>query len=159
MSQKSEHFRHCEICDLDIIPKQFHAHLRTLSHKKKAKMSEENENFEIFKHCEICDLEIIPKQFHAHLRTLSHKKKAFEFFSSEVQIMKSAFEKRIVLFRIKPSENYSVIIEPDVFLDKIKSKFIMCIKYGLKEHDNIKCNFELYGAFYKPICKLIFIEN
>jgi hypothetical protein len=100
-------------------------------------------------HCYTCDKSFESKFFFAHVRTLAHKKKAFKVYSIPgVEVIKTAFGRRVVLYRV-PSLDPSIIDIADFFIHA-KERVCEVIKQSILELGAAKVNFEVFATFFKP---------
>lgn len=110
--------------------------------------------------CDKCNKKILMSNYSSHLRSLVHKRNCIEPYSvsdSCVEIISSAFKKRIVSYRLRTSnDDVTLPISTDAkilveaFIGTMRQKIINLIKEKLKEHVAVKVNFELFGLFAKP---------
>lgn len=108
--------------------------------------NEDNNNIE----CDKCRIEILRKEYRYHLRTNLHKSNCLlktEF--DNIDIITTAFKKRIVTYRLNPSQNFEYIT-PETFLSDNKSNILHLFSISLKKHNCIKVNFELFVYFNLP---------
>jgi len=67
--------------------------------------------------------------------------------SSEVQIIKCAFQNRIISYKISPISFYVNVVD---FFKEIMEKITSLLEYGLGQHTCIKFNLELFGVYLNP---------
>lgn len=117
-----------------------------MSTTKKIKLSSEI-------HCEVCDTTVSNKNYSAHLKSIAHKNKCSQPIGSGVNIIASAFNNRIVSYRITghvspTTSKVDILIEE--FINSIKDQIINIIKEKIEEYSIVKVNFELFASFIKP---------
>lgn len=98
---------------------------------------------EIF--CQPCQKNCSARAWSSHLRSNLHKENTSSKREDGVDIINSAFQERIVSYRVRALEFYINIV---LFLNDYTPKIIRLIKYELEKHHCIKLNLELYGFYY-----------
>lgn len=95
--------------------------------------------------CTVCNTTVERSHWLGHLRSTSHKNKNISQFCEGIEKINSAFRNRIATFRIMdPDENNCSI---ELFFNNIRDKIKMLIDMTLKDHTNLKINFEYYALF------------
>lgn len=104
--------------------------------------------------CETCNKYIASSNYSSHLRSLAHKQKCITSGDIPgVQIISSAFQKRIVSYRLTV-ENAPFSLDTAILIEQLikalKMKIEKLIKEKLYVHHSLKVNFELFASFIKP---------
>lgn len=95
--------------------------------------------------CKNCHIEIPKNEYQYHLKTNLHKSNAILKTDDEyVDIIATAFKKRIITYKLNPSREY---LTPEDFLVDYQNKILKLIKDCLNKHNCIKINFELFAYF------------
>ncbi|XP_074026512.1 uncharacterized protein [Leptinotarsa decemlineata] len=94
--------------------------------------------------CNCCNVMIPLTQVNSHNRTLQHKNNTCVQFSDGVQIIKSAFKRRIATYRVQSS-----IVSTDymLFFNEIRQKVIELLESAIRVHKIIKVNMEVFGSY------------
>ncbi|KAJ8983456.1 hypothetical protein NQ317_013331 [Molorchus minor] len=98
-------------------------------------------------HCDKCHVDIETDAWNSHLRTNIHKANSCTIFEDGVEIMKSAFKRRIISYKIT-SSTFHVDIKK--FRDEIKERVLKLIQMEQIKHKLIKLNFELFSFYHLP---------
>ena len=111
-----------------------------------------NYNFCIYfseeeKYCELCRKFIKSRLWASHLRTNIHKNHGTITKRKGVEIVKSAFQERIISYRIL-ADGFFINIQK--FLDTILPQVISLIEEELQKHTCVKVNLELFGLYLNP---------
>ena len=99
--------------------------------------------------CEDCKIEVNKRHLNAHLKTLFHKKHCIVSLKSNIELIKTAFNKNILTYRIKSNEGSALHVND--FMHTIKPDIIDTIKKELFQRRNsLKVNFELFASYMLP---------
>ncbi|XP_074039589.1 uncharacterized protein isoform X2 [Leptinotarsa decemlineata] len=91
-----------------------------------------------------CNVTLLLIQVNSHNRSLQHKNNACVQLSDGVQIIKSAFKRRIATYRVQSS-----IVSTDYmsFFNEIRQKVIELLESAIRIHKIIKVNIEVFGSY------------
>lgn len=105
-------------------------------------------NNDIIIKCQKCHIEIPKIEYQYHLRTNLHKSNCILKTEIEnIDIIATAFKKRIISYKLNPSMEY---LTPEEFLIDNQDKVIKLINDCLIKHNCVKLNFELFAYFILP---------
>lgn len=123
------------------------ADVNSMSAPKKLKLKDEVK-------CEKCNKTVASSNYSSHLKSLEHKQNCIEpDCVPGVQIISSAFKKRIVSYRLTADSAFvsldtNILIEK--FIENLKGKIVKLIIGKLNDYHSLKVNFELFASFVKP---------
>lgn len=83
----------------------------------------------------------------SHLRSNAHKNKSLIPKEKNVEIIKSAFQQRIVSYRVS-SEGFFINIK--TFFENVKPTVVNLLREAIIKHTCIKFNLELFGLYLNP---------
>lgn len=99
------------------------------------------------RHCNDCDVSISKRVWNSHLKSNNHKTRASQLVQPGVEILKSAFDCRIISYKISSQEHF---VDVTKFSKNIKDNVIKVIQDELQKHKVIKVNLEMFGLYYLP---------
>lgn len=107
-------------------------------------------------YCIQCEQTFPRNQYQGHLRSLQHKTKSCMSIRKGVEIINTAFKKRIVSYRI--SGEYSHIDYDDFFND-VKQKVKNVIECNIARLKALKVNMEVFGRYIHQTQGLIDVKS
>lgn len=100
------------------------------------------------KFCNDCSKTVKQSLWASHLRTNLHKNNVKRSFNLDgVETIKSAFQQRIITYRIAATK---IFINIQEFFVEIFPKIIHLMEQDLQRHTCIKLNLELFGYYFNP---------
>ena len=108
------------------------------------------------KFCEVCGVTVNARGYVGHCNSLKHKNNCLDLFCDNVHLIQSAFKGRIRLYRLMPTV---VTNNLDTFKQNTKDTCLSLIEEVLKEHSQLKVNFELFGLYYLQSKELYEIKS
>lgn len=100
--------------------------------------------------CPVCHVSVTSKYYSNHLKSKIHKNNVLSLDKefTNVQLIESAFGKRIITYRILPDAIVSQALEtPELFLHNTKSKVFKLLERSINEYFVVKVNFILNADF------------
>ena len=84
----------------------------------------------------------------SHLRTNKHKNKAtYKSLQDGVEIINSAFNKRIVTYKISPK---GFVLQFKIFFQEVLTRLLLVWEEEVLKHVCVKTNIEVFGYYYNP---------
>lgn len=97
--------------------------------------------------CVTCNIAVPHNQLGAHQRTLQHRNNSCLPLSQGVQIVQTAFKKRIATYRVS-SENFH--IDFTIFFEEIKAQVLSLISEVVAVRGALKINMVVVGLYILP---------
>lgn len=94
--------------------------------------------------CNCCNKTLRANEIASHRRTLQHRTNACVALSDGVQIVQTAFQGRIVSYRVTSKNHHTDYI---IFFNEIKHKVVKLLEEALRIHKIVKVNMELFGRY------------
>lgn len=101
--------------------------------------------------CDPCGVDVPSRAFQGHLRSLIHKARAYREVESGVEIIESAFNSRIVSYRVSSQRHH---IDYTEFFEELRDKIKQLLVKEAQKFKSIKVNLELFGRFIHPVQEL-----
>lgn len=105
-------------------------------------------NNSLKKYCSSCDLEFDTTLWNSHLKSNRHKANCCQTFEDGVEIINSAFKRRIISYKVS-SRRFHISIKN--FQEEIKTKTLRLIQCELTKHISVKVSFELFSLYFSPV--------
>lgn len=94
-----------------------------------------------------CNKTIPANQINSHRRTLEHRTMSCTPKCDGIQIINSAFKRRIISYRVC-SQNHH--IDYNLFFNEVKEKILELLKEIVNVHKSVKVNMETFGKYVLP---------
>lgn len=106
--------------------------------------------------CDSCNVEVPRHAYAGHRKSLMHKMKSCRNLEDGVEVVDSAFKKRIISYRVSPVGHH---ISYKEFFDEVADKIKYLIREEIRKHRSIKVNLELFGLFVHQVKELREIKS
>jgi hypothetical protein len=108
------------------------------------------------KYCNFCKKNVPRNEWSGHLRTNTHKNNSSSRHSEGVEIINSAFQERIISYRIQSLEMCVNIIE---FFKNYSPKITHILEKEIAKHTCVKFNMELFGYYFCETSQLHTVKS
>lgn len=97
--------------------------------------------------CVECDISVPANKMASHLRTQEHKANSCVPIAEGVNLIRSAFKKRIASYRVHSVNNHN---DYKKFFSDIQEKVINLMEKSAEKHNTTKINMEVFARYILP---------
>lgn len=97
--------------------------------------------------CQCCMVQVETNKWSSHCRTNQHKDNACIQVEDGIQLVTSAFKKRIATYRVSTDSTHC---DYKSYFEKVKEKVIRLFEEALRVHTTFKCSLEVFGLYILP---------
>lgn len=107
-------------------------------------------------YCNACN-QIVPlNRYQGHLRSLQHKANSCVNIREGVEIVQTAFQKRIISYRFSAARKH---LDYGEFFCELKEKVFQVMEYEIVKHKALKINAEVFGRYIHQAQELVDVKS